>query len=288
MDNRIYWIWLSAIKGIGIRKLSILLKEYGNLENLWNLDKSKIKTIKNIGENVIFRLLNNEYKIKAYKYLEYMIKNKIDIISIQDVKYPKQLKDIYDPPIAIYVQGNVNIMQNYELISIVGSRQCSYYGRKIALELSKYLSDKNITIVSGLAKGIDSYSHIGALKGGGKTIAVLGSGLAQIYPKENIKLALNIIEEGGTIISEYPIDEMPNRLNFPARNRIISGLSNKLIIVEARKNSGSLITVDYALEQGKEIYAVPGNITSNISEGTNELIKDGANIITSYEDVLLD
>lgn len=288
MDNRIYWIWISSIKGIGIKKLNLLLKEYGNIENLWNLDKNKMKKNKYIGENTIFRLLNNEYKIKAYKYLEYMIKNKINIVSIQDYKYPKQLKEIYDPPTAIYVKGNIDILQKNNLISIVGSRQCSYYGRKIALELSKYLSDKNITIVSGLAKGIDSYSHMGALKGNGKTIAVLGSGLAQIYPKENIKLALNIIEEGGTIISEYPIDEMPNRLNFPARNRIISGLSDKLIIVEARKNSGSLITADYALEQGKEIYAVPGNITSNISEGTNTLIKEGANIITRYEDVLID
>ena len=197
-----------------------------------------------------------------------------------------------DEKIKIHVEnlkktfGKLEVLKDINSIAMVGGRNCSEYGKKIALELSEFLSKRTINIVSGLARGIDTYSHIGCLKGVGKAIAVLGSGLNELYPKENTKLAQEIIYSGGIIISEYGLGVKPSKLNFPARNRIISALSNKIVVIEARKNSGSIITADYALDQGKEIYAVPGNINSKLSEGSNELIKEGANILTNYEDLL--
>lgn len=287
MDKRIYLIWISRMNGIGINKLNILLKKYHSLENIWNLKEENLGKLKGIGKKTAEMILDKKYRENLDKYLEYMIKNEIQIIGVQDKKYPQQLKHIYDPPITLYVKGNINVLNEKNAIGIVGARKCSEYGKKVAIEISEYLSKNNINIVSGLAKGIDTWSHIGCLKGNGKTIAVLGSGLNEFYPKENIGLAKEIIKSGGVIISEYTLGIKPERLNFPARNRIISGLSNKIVIVEASKKSGSIITADYALEQGKDIYVIPGNITNKNSEGSNELIKEGANIITKYEDLLL-
>ena len=286
MDKRIYWIWLSRIRSIGIKKFNILIEKYKSIENIWNLKQEDLIKIKGIGEKTISDLLNERYKIGLDKYLEYMIKNKIELIEISSDKYPTKLKEIYDPPIALYAKGNIEVLNSTNPIAMVGGRNCSYYGKKVALELSEFLSNKEINIISGLARGIDTYSHMGCLKGKGKTIAVLGSGLNEIYPSENTILAREIVHNGGIILSEYALGVKPNRLNFPARNRIISGLSNKIVIIEARKNSGSIITADYALDQGKEIYVVPGNINSKMSEGSNELIKEGANILTSYEELI--
>lgn len=286
MDERIYWIWLSKIKSIGIKKYNILIGKYKTLNNLWNADRMKLTQIKGIGEKTVSDLLDSKYRTDLDKYLEYMIRNKIEIISIDDKRYPKRLKKIYDPPLVIYAKGDIRNLNNINTIGMVGGRLCSEYGKKIALELSEFLSNKEINIISGLAKGIDTYSHTGCLKGKANTIAVLGSGFNELYPKENIQLAKEIIKHGGLIISEYPLDEKPNRMNFPARNRIISALSNKIVVIEAKKNSGSIITADYALEQGKDIYVVPGNIDSDISKGSNELIKEGANILTKYEDLI--
>ena len=286
MDKRIYWIWLSRLNGIGIKKFNNLINKYKNIENIWNLNKKELFKINGIGPKMAEQLLDEKYRLNLEKYLEYMIKNKIEIVGIQDDRYPKRLKDIYDPPIALYIKGDINLLNSNSIIAVVGSRNCSEYGKNIAIQMSKYLSNNNINIISGLARGIDTYSHIGCLKGKGKTIAVLGSGMNYIYPRENIKLANEIIYNGGTIISEYPLEIEPSKLNFPARNRIISGLSNKIVVVEASKKSGSIITVDYAIEQGKEVYVVPGNINNIMSEGCNELIKEGANIITKYEDLL--
>ena len=181
--------------------------------------------------------------------------------------------------------GNKKIL-NDKSIAIIGCRECSIYGKEVANKLAYELSNNKINIISGMAKGIDSYAHIGALKAEGKTIAVLGTGLDVIYPKENIALYSKIIELGGTIISEYVVGTKADRMNFPARNRIISGLSDGIIVVEAKKKSGTLITVDFALEQGKDIFVVPGNITSPNSAGTNDLIKQGAKCITSLNDIL--
>lgn len=207
-------------------------------------------------------------------------------INFSSDKYPKQLREIYNPPKRIYAIGNIEIL-NKVGIAIVGSRKATEYGKKVAFRLSKDLSERDIVTISGLAKGIDSYAHIGSLNvQNGKTIAVLGSGIKVIYPKENIELARQIVRKGGCIISEYPPDDTPNKSNFPERNRIISGLSKGVVIVEASEKSGALITADFALEQGREVFAVPGNIYSTTSVGTNKLIQQGAKLVTTYEDIL--
>ena len=187
--------------------------------------------------------------------------------------------------ICLYIKGNLQLlkMQN---ISLIGCRKCSQYGKKTAYYFSYNLSKAGFNIVSGLARGIDSYSHIGCLAAKGKTIAVMGSGLDNIYPKENEQLVNEIIKQNGAIITQYPLGTKPEKNNFPARNRIISGLSKAVLVIEARAKSGTLITVDFALEQGKDVFAVPGNINSANSVGTNELIKQGAIPVCNYKDIL--
>lgn len=211
----------------------------------------------------------------------------IEEISIKNNKYPNQLKNIYDPPAKLYVLGNWSIL-NQRNFAIVGSRKATQYGKKIAMQISKELAENGLNIVSGLAIGIDSYAHLGCLqvKDAGKTIAVLGSGLDVIYPKENRKLAEQIINSGGCIISEYPIGSKIEKNNFPQRNRIISGLSEGILVVEASPKSGALITAEFGAEQGKEVFAVPGDINKEQSEGCNLLIKDGANVVTSSQDII--
>lgn len=215
----------------------------------------------------------------------------IEKISINEKEYPQQLKNIYDPPQCLYVLGNKNIL-NQKGIAIVGSRKCTNYGKEMAIKISEELSKNKINIISGLAIGIDSYAHFGNIKiqnnknEYGKTIAVLGSGIDQIYPKQNVELARKIIQTGGCIISEYPIGTMPKKEHFPQRNRIISGLSIGVVIVEAQEKSGALITADFAIEQGREVFAVPGSIYSTTSVGTNKLIQQGAKLVMCFEDIL--
>ena len=209
----------------------------------------------------------------------------IKTIKITDEKYPKLLKEIYDPPKCLYTIGNIEIFNNLS-IAIVGCRDATDYGRKATKYFAYNLAKENVTIISGLAKGIDSFAHIGTLQAKGKTIAVVGNGLDIIYPKENEQLAKEIIKNGGAIISEYPIGTQPKKEHFPARNRIISGLSTGVIVVEAKEKSGALITADFAVEQGRNVYAVPGNINSLNSVGTNNLIKDGAIPVTCYLEVM--
>ena len=212
--------------------------------------------------------------------------NKIIKIAIENEKYPEILKKIYDPPKFLYAIGNLEILNNLG-VAIVGCREATEYGKKAATYFSYNLAKQDVSIISGLAKGIDSWAHIGALKANGKTIAVVGNGLDIIYPKENEKLAKEIIKRGGVIISEYPLGTKPEKEHFPARNRIISGLSNAVLVVEAKEQSGSLITADFAMEQGKEVYVVPGNINSINSVGTNNLIKDGAIPVTKFSDIII-
>lgn len=211
----------------------------------------------------------------------------IEEIKIEDENYPKQLREIYDAPLKLYVLGNKEILSQTG-IAIVGSRKATAYGKKVALQFSKDLSKSGINIISGLALGIDTCAHLGTLHQDsvGKTIAVLGSGLDEIYPKQNIELAKQIIKSGGCIITEYPLGTKPEKLHFPQRNRIISGLSKGVLIVEASEKSGSLITADFALEQGREVFAVPGNILNTTSVGTNNLIKQGAKLVTNYDEIL--
>ena len=199
--------------------------------------------------------------------------------------YPEKLTHIYAPPAKLYVLGNEDILDK-PAIAIIGCRQASSYGKKVAYEFAYQLAKKGIIIISGLARGIDAYSHWGVIKARGKAIAVLGSGLNNVYPKENIKLYKEIIKNGGAVITEYEPNSKPDRMHFPARNRIISALSDGILVVEARRKSGTLITVDFGLEHGKDIFCIPGNITSDNSYSTNELIKQGAIPVTCVDDIL--
>ncbi len=212
--------------------------------------------------------------------------SKIKTIRIGDKNYPEKLMNIYGRPQTLYILGNETLL-NEKSIAIIGCRNASNYGLRSAYQFGYELAKKGICIISGFARGIDTYAHKGALAAKGKTIAVLGCGLNVIYPPENMELYKQILIKGGAIITEYPLESKPERHHFPIRNRIISGLSDGVLVVEAKKKSGTLITVEYALEQGKEVYAIPGNITSENSEGTNELIKEGAIPVTKIEDFMV-
>ena len=210
---------------------------------------------------------------------------KIQEINFGELDYPYLLSQIYSPPKKLYVLGNAQILRE-KSIAIVGCRNASNYGKSVARDLAYNLGKENIITVSGLARGIDTYCHIGSVEANARTIAVLAHGLDMIYPKENRNLAIKILNLGGALVSEYKIGEKPLKQNFPARNRIISGLSETTVVVEAKKESGSLITANFALNEGRNVFAVPGNVNSKNSEGTNELIKNGANALTSYCDLL--
>ena len=265
LENKRYWIWLSLIPNLGVKKKQKLLEIYKNPEEIFKAKSEDLSQVDGIGENTIKNILDTKIRQVVDKHIEYMWKNKIDLITIQEKEYPELLKEIYDSPIMIYYKGNKKILKNKSL-GIVGCRQASQYGKNAAKYFSYQLTKKGINIISGLAKGVDSYAHIGSIcaqmekntaKACGKTIAVLGNGLDTIYPKENENLAQEIIKNGGAIISEYPLGTKPSKMNFPARNRIISGISKGILVIEAKEKSGTLITVDFALEQGRDVFVVP-------------------------------
>ena len=286
LENKKYWIWFSLIKGLGSKRKQKLLESYKTPEKIYKLTKKELIATNGIGEKMVENILKSKDEDYLKKYILYMQKHNIDIININDENYPKILKEIYDPPISLYIKGNKNILNNTS-VAIIGCRQASQYGIKVAKYFGYNLAKNEVNVVSGLAKGIDSYAHIGSICANGKTIAVIGNGIDTIYPKENINIANKILEKGGTIISEYPLGTKPEKMNFPARNRIISGISKSVIVVEAKEKSGTLLTVDFALEQGRDVYVVPGNINSINSIGTNKLLKQGAKIITCYKDIIV-
>lgn len=286
LENKKYWIWFSLIKRLGSKRKQKLLESYKTPEKIYKLTKKELIATNGIGEKMVENILKSKDEDYLKKYILYMQKHNIDIININDENYPKILKEIYDPPISLYIKGNKNILNNTS-VAIIGCRQASQYGIKVAKYFGYNLAKNEVNVVSGLAKGIDSYAHIGSICANGKTIAVIGNGIDTIYPKENINIANKILEKGGTIISEYPLGTKPEKMNFPARNRIISGISKSVIVVEAKEKSGTLLTVDFALEQGRDVYVVPGNINSINSIGTNELLKQGAKIITCYKDIIV-
>ena len=322
LENKKYWIWFSLIKGLGCVRKNNLLKIYGTPEEIYKLSKRELLKVDGIGEETVTNIIEAKNEKILNYHIKYMEENNIDIIHICEKSYPQALKQIYDAPVSLYSRGNKEIL-NGKNIGIVGCRECTDYGKKAAKYFAYNLSkEKSVNIVSGLAKGVDSYAHWGSVGANiecestkncgkkqescgkinnncgkinddcgklkndcGKTIAILGNGLDMIYPKENIELANEIIRNGGAIISEYPCGTKPDKMNFPARNRIISGLSKGIIVIEAKEKSGTLITVDFALEQGRDVFVVPGNINSINSVGTNDLIKQGAKMVTFYEDI---
>lgn len=284
MEEKWYWVWYSLLENNEIKKK--LLNIYKSPQIIFELNKRKLLSIEGIGIKNVEKILDiNKRKCVNY-HLDYMKKNNIDIIGFYDEKYPKLLKKIENSPTSLYVIGNKDIL-NYFSIAIIGCRESTLYGEKVAQEFAFNLSNQNIVIVSGLAKGIDSFAHKGCLRAKNKTIAVLGNGLDIIYPKCNLDLAKEILRNNGTLISEYPLGTKVERKNFLERNRIISGLSNGILVVEAKEKSGTLSTVDFALEQGKDVFVVPGNIDSDNSVGTNQLIMQGANVVCKYKDILV-
>ena len=284
MEDMIYWIWLSILNLKPIEKIK-LINYYKSPKKIYNARFNKNKSITN--NEKISSLLFNTQKIKeAEEVLRYCLKNNITIIKYTDFQYSNRLKNIYDYPILLYAKGNVSLLNSKCIVSIVGTRKCSEYGKYITEKFSFLLSRNGYTIASGMANGVDSYAHKASIKVEGKTIAVLGSGIDYIYPKENKNLYMEILKNNGLIISEYSPKTRPIPNFFPMRNRIISGISDKILITEAGKKSGSIITANIGIDQGKDVYAIPGNITNKYSEGTNELLKDGAILVTSIEDII--
>lgn len=256
MKDLEYWVWLSRIERLGSIKKQKLLEKYHHPKEIWKCKKEDLLKVEGIGEKIVEEILNNKYRNGLKEKIKKMEKEKVELISIYDECYPKKLNELYDRPISLYVKGNKEILNEFSL-AIIGCRENSTYGKEVATAVAKGLAKQNIVTVSGLARGIDSISHKATIETKGKTIAVIGSGLDVIYPYENTNLAKEIIRNGGAMISEYTLGTKPQKMNFPARNRIISGLSNGVIVIEAKKKSGSMTTVDFALEQGKTVFAIP-------------------------------
>lgn len=280
-----YWLALKSISGIGNTVFSLLLQKFSSLEAVFSAPMSDLLAIKGINKEIALSIIHFRQWDEIRRQMDYAHDNRIKIVTCLDAYFPKKLKEIYDCPVLLYVQGDLS--PNDVNIAIVGSRAASTYGKYTTERLSRELSLRGITIVSGLARGIDSAAHRGALSVKGRTIAVLGSGLDIIYPPENKKL-FSAISESGAVVSEFPPGTKPVAFNFPARNRIISGMSFGVVIVEAGEKSGSLITARLAAEQGREVFAVPGSIDSINSRGTNSLIKQGAKLIDNIDDILDD
>lgn len=280
-------ILLNMIEGLGIVRLRALLKIYDSpQEILNNPSEGKLKTAEGIGDVIAQTIVDMaRHKDERLKRELCLIeKNRVGVISVFDDDYPASLKSTYDPPMLLYVKGNL-LPDDILALAIVGSRRATYYGLSTTERLAGHLAARGITIVSGLARGVDSAAHKGALKVKGRTMAVLGSGLGVIYPPENRGLYEKIIESGA-VVSELPYQTIPDRKNFPRRNRVISGLSLGVVVVEAAQHSGSLITANMALEHGREVFAVPGKVDSLSSAGTNNLIKQGAKLVQTADDIL--
>ena len=283
MGNIPYLLALHSIDGLGPIRLKAILNYFKDPKLAWEANIGVIREI-GIPQNVADLLAEERRKLDPILYAESIKKAGISWLTIFDENYPYLLKQIYDPPVVIYYKGQIK--KDEKAIAVVGTRKITGYGRAVTEQFVKRLVDGGLTIVSGLARGIDAEAHLSTIRAGGRTIAVLGGGLKNIYPPENRSLAERIIEEGGLVLSEFPPDHPSMPGNFPARNRIISGLSLGVLVVEAAEDSGSLITARIALEQGREVFAVPGPVTSTLSRGPIDLMKEGARPIFDPQEIL--
>lgn len=279
-----YLMWLTRIDGIGLKRAHRLLEHFGSAEAVWRAEPSAIRRSTILGEKLTEGLLLSREEDQLNDWIIELEEKEIDFYSYWHPRYPRLLREIQNPPLGIYVRGEIPD-DEIDTVAIIGARKCSRYGAAVAYDIAKDLGKTNVIVVSGMARGIDSEGHRGILDGGGKTIAVLGCGVDICYPAENKELMERIIENG-CVISEYPPGMPAVAKNFPNRNRIIAGLSKMVVVVEAGKRSGTIITADLALDYGREVYAVPGNVTSALSYGTNALIKQGCPIITEGSDIL--
>lgn len=284
MSDLRYWLALNHLPDIGPVLARRLLSAFGNPENIFNMPVDELKGVEGVGEERGRGIAGFNEWDKVSREIEAAVKNDVRLITCNDRSYPEALRCLNDAPPVLYVKGDLKETDKYA-VAIVGSRRSTHYGTRVAETIGHDLACHGITIVSGMARGVDSASHKGALRAKGRTLAVIGSGIDILYPPENRGL-MNAITSSGAVISEFPFGTLPERGNFPRRNRIISALSLGVIVVEAAVDSGSLITVGYALEQGKEVFAVPGNITSRSSRGTNDLIRKGARLVERAEDVI--
>lgn len=285
-DDIGYWISFSKISGLGPVKLYSIFKYFENMKDAWLANPDEFIKIENINQNNVEQIREAKFKINPDKESDLLLKEKITALTLIDDNYPDLLKQMHDPPFVLYYKGLYKKELLKNCIGMVGTRKPSYSGKKSAFNISNDLAKNGITVVSGMAAGVDTESHKGALKvDNGYTVAVLGSGVEFIYPSSNKNLYYEIMEKG-CIVSEYPPETPPDSWRFPARNRIISGLSKGVVIVEAAEKSGALITADFALEQGKEVFALPGDINNPMSKGPNNLLKQGANIVTEISDIM--
>jgi DNA processing protein len=280
------WIALNMTPGIGPRAAAALLERFGSAESVFHASRAELEGIR-LRPETIESIMARDLLERAASEIEQTRALGADILLLDDGIYPALLREIFDPPITLYVQGAWEACLDEPTVAMVGSRRSSTYGQNTALMLARDLASRGVTIISGLARGIDAAAHRGALEARGRTIAVMGTGLDQVYPRDHKKLAEEILEHGGALVSEFPLGTPPAPQNFPYRNRVISGLSLGVLIIEAAENSGSLITARMAMEQNREVWAVPGNITSRNSFGTNYLIKGaGAKLIQQWQDVV--
>ena len=283
-EDIFYWLALSLTPGVGSVLIKRLLDQFKTPEAVFHGQLKDLMKIEGLGEKVASEIRKGPSEKVVERELSLLEKVDGKILVLNDESYPRRLKEIYDPPAVLYFRGELR-KEDELAVAIVGSRKTSPYGRWFTEKIGQDLARHGITIVSGMARGIDSVAHNGALQGGGRTIAVLGCGIDVVYPSENRDLFHQIIEQGAAL-SEFPMGSPPEGGHFPRRNRMISGLSIGVVVVQASAESGSLITARYALEQGREVFAVPGNVGTEGSRGTNQLIKEGAKLVESSEDIL--
>ena len=278
-----YWIGFNLAKGVGPARLRKLLAHFGDVERAWLASRDQLLAA-GLSESVVQNLLALRQAVELDQLLEQYQDQGIDVLTWDDDAYPRRLQDVDDAPPVLYVRGTLEIADEWA-VAVVGTRRVTAYGRQVAHELARFLAQNGIVVVSGLARGVDGIAHKAAVEAGGRTLAVLGCGVDRIYPPEHRRLAEQIMESGA-LISDYAPGTPPEGPNFPPRNRIISGLSLAVVVIEAGKSSGALITANFALEQGRDVFALPGNITAPQSKGTNRLIQDGAQPLLTPQDVL--
>ena len=278
-----YWVGFNLVKGIGAVRFKTLLDKFGNAETAWNASPEALAQT-GLSQKILESFQQVRKGVSLEKIEERIKSLGVSLLTWEDEAYPRHLKEIDQPPPVLYVRGGL-LPQDEWTVAIVGTRRVTSYGRQVAEEVATTLAVSGITIVSGLARGVDSIAHQAALNCGGRTLAVLGNGVDLIYPPENRRLASQVIEHGA-LMSDYALGTPPDGINFPPRNRLISGLSLAVIVIEAGITSGALITATFAAEQGRDVFAVPGNIHAPQSQGTNRLIRDGAQPLLNPQDVL--
>lgn len=283
MSDKRYWLAFNLIKGIGAVRMQSLLQHFGDLEDAWKAAPVELARA-GLGLKVIERIVQAREHVDLEKVSAKIDSQGIQILTWEDEAYPQRLKEIDQPPPVLYIRGQY-LPDDLFAVGIVGTRRVTPYGRQITEELSSFLAANGITVISGLARGVDAIAHQTTLKAGGRTIGVLGSGVDRIYPPEHRALAEKMMEHGA-IISDYAPGTPPDAANFPPRNRIISGLSLAVVVIEAGETSGALITAEFAAEQGREVFAVPGSILAPQSKGTNKLIQRGALPLLSVDDLM--